>query len=88
MALSAIIAALIPTVVPEIIKQIKTKPKTFIKEASGIGLVSAITFILQDVEACSSAWYTCVSVDHWSAFAVALIVFISRLNAKRGESEE
>ncbi len=82
------IAALI-TVLPELIKQINTRPKSGVKETSAIGIGTAITFIVQDITACSEVVgidsLACVSVDHWSFLIVSVVALVARLNGKRKE---
>lgn len=82
------IAALI-TALPAIIGQLKTKPKSGVKEVAALGLAGSVALIAQDAAACSMVGVnalSCVSPDHWGMLVAASLVLVARLNGKRKEA--
>lgn len=82
------LAALL-TLLPEIIKQIKTKPKSGVKEIAGLGLIGSLALIENDVSTCAMDGVnalSCVSADHWGMLIVASLTLVARLNDKRQEA--
>lgn len=76
-------------VILEIVKQLKTWPKSGVKEVSGVGVIAALSFIVQDVEACAPfalESLSCVHVDHWSMLIVSSLALVARLNGKRKDA--
>jgi len=84
------LALLIP-VIPEIIKQLKTRPKSGVKEVSGIGIIAALSFIANDATTCALdgiSALSCVPIDHWSMLIVSALALVARLNGKRNEASK
>ena len=75
------------TAAPAIMKQLKTKPKTMVKEFTTIGVGTSLYFIGMDLESCGQvidfASFSCVTPDHWSMLITSSLALIARLNGKR-----
>jgi hypothetical protein len=80
------------TALPAIIKQLKTKPKSGVKELTAIGVGGAIVLIYQDLLLCGADITTeslsCVTAEHWGALVIAGLALVARLNAKRKEAKD
>ena len=65
------------------IKQVLTRPKTGVKEATGITIGMAIFLVYGDYTACGG--FSCVSAANWGILVTSVIALIARLNAMAGE---
>jgi len=74
---------LLTAIIP-LIKQVATKPKTGQKEVTGLGIGAAAYLVYGDYMACGGL--ECVSAEHWGILVSAVVILLTRLNAKRKES--